>query len=71
MDHGGYAQISDLLNWYTDLGVDALRWAMVIVLIFNVISAIGYIIAARYLLDDLPRNDGQEDTPQAEGGAKL
>ncbi|MEM7081033.1 MAG: MFS transporter [Pseudomonadota bacterium] len=30
---------SDLLFAFTDLGQDALRWAMVIVLIFNVISA--------------------------------
>ena len=49
--------LSDGLFMFTDLGVDALRWAMVAVLIFNVISALLYFVAAKYLLDDLPSEE--------------
>lgn len=51
--------LSDLLHAFTDLGVDALRWAMVIVLVFNVISAGLYFVAAKYLLNDLPNSEAQ------------
>ena len=45
--------LSDVFNNFTDLGVDSLRWAMVWVLSFNVISAILYMFAAKYLRKDL------------------
>jgi hypothetical protein len=37
----------------TSLGQDSLRWALVISLIFNVISAILYLMAARTIKEDL------------------
>lgn len=45
--------ISDVLNMSTSLGVDSLRWAMVSVLILNIVSTLFYLIAAKYLVDDL------------------
>lgn len=45
--------LSDGLNNFSDLGVDSLRWAMVLVLVFNVISALLYIRAAKFLRGDL------------------
>jgi predicted MFS family arabinose efflux permease len=45
--------LSDVINSYTDLGVDSLRWAMVSVLVFNVVSTIFYLFAAKYLREDL------------------
>ena len=45
--------LSDVFNNFTDLGVDSLRWAMVWVLSFNVISAILYMFAAKFLRKDL------------------
>jgi len=47
--------MSDGLNMFTSLGVDSLRWAMVLVLIFNVISALLYLRAGRFLVGDLDR----------------
>ena len=47
--------LSDVLFAWTDLGPDALRWAMLMVLAFNVISAVLYIFAGKFLLKDLPR----------------
>lgn len=44
---------SDLLNQFTDLGGDSLRWALVISLIFNLVSALLYIIAGKTLKEDL------------------
>ena len=44
---------SDVLAATTDLGADSLRWALVISLIFNVISAILYLVSSRTLKDDL------------------
>jgi predicted MFS family arabinose efflux permease len=44
---------SDVLNMSTSLGQDSLRWALVISLIFNVISAILYLMAARTIKEDL------------------
>lgn len=45
--------VSDLLLSFTDLGVDSLRWAMVSVLLLNVVSTVFYLFAAKYLRDDL------------------
>ncbi len=45
--------LSDLFNNFTDLGVDSLRWAMVWILSFNVMSAILYIVAAKFLRKDM------------------
>lgn len=45
--------LSDVINSYTDLGVDSLRWAMVSVLVFNVVSTIFYLFASKYLREDL------------------
>ncbi|MFT7651952.1 MAG: MFS family permease [Limisphaerales bacterium] len=44
---------SDVLNITTDLGADSLRWALVISLIFNVVSAILYFLASRTIKQDL------------------
>ncbi|MEM7101202.1 MAG: MFS transporter [Pseudomonadota bacterium] len=44
---------SDVLNATTDLGADSLRWALVISLIFNVISAGLYWAASTTLKEDL------------------
>ncbi len=45
--------LSDVIHLTTDLGVDSLRWAMVVVLIFNVISAALYIMAGLTVNKDL------------------
>ena len=47
---------SDLLNAYTDLGDHSVRWALVSVLIFNVLSTVFYLMAARDLRADLARS---------------
>ncbi|MFM7119095.1 MAG: spinster family MFS transporter [Gammaproteobacteria bacterium] len=47
---------SDLLNAYTDLGVYSIRWALVSVLIFNVLSTVFYLMAGRTLREDLARS---------------
>jgi MFS family permease len=44
---------SDVRNATTSLGQDSLRWALVISLIFNVVSAVMYLLAARTLKEDL------------------
>jgi len=44
---------SDVLASTTELGSESLRWALVITLVFNVISAACYLFAARSLRDDL------------------
>ena len=44
---------SDLLNAFTDLGSESLRWALVISLAFNFVSAILYLIAGKTLQSDL------------------
>ena len=44
---------SDILFVTTDLGQDSLRWALVLSLIFNVISAVLYLGAGRTLKEDL------------------
>jgi predicted MFS family arabinose efflux permease len=44
---------SDVLNATTNLGQDSLRWALVISLVFNVVSAVMYLLAARTLEEDL------------------
>ena len=46
---------SDLLLAYTDLGVYSLRWALVGVLVFNLLSTIFYLMAAKDLKADLAR----------------
>ena len=45
--------LSDVINATTSLGPDSLRWAMVCVLIFNVISAILYIMAGKTVAEDM------------------
>ncbi|MBT5601414.1 MAG: hypothetical protein HOJ61_04200 [Gammaproteobacteria bacterium] len=45
--------LSDVINLTTDLGVDSLRWAMVVVLVFNIIAAVLYIMAGRTVNEDL------------------
>jgi MFS family permease len=45
--------LSDVLHVTTDLGTEALRWALVVSLVFNVVSALLYVYAARYLKVDL------------------
>lgn len=47
---------SDLLNAYTSLGVLSVRWALVSVLVFNVLSTVLYLMAARDLKSDLARS---------------
>ena len=47
---------SDLLNAYTDLGVNSVRWALVSVLMFNVLSTVFYLMAAKELRSDLARS---------------
>jgi MFS family permease len=44
---------SDLLNHYTSLGTESLRWALVMSLAFNFVATFCYIRAARTLGDDL------------------
>lgn len=45
--------VSDLLNAFTELGSESLRWSLVICLVFNLISALLYLIAGRTIKDDL------------------
>ena len=45
--------LSDTINLTTDFGVDSLRWAMVSVLVFNIISAVLYIMAGRTVVEDM------------------
>ncbi|MBX3707926.1 MAG: MFS transporter [Pseudomonadales bacterium] len=47
---------SDLLNAYTDLGAESIRWALVSVLVFNVLSTVFYLMAGRDLKQDLARS---------------
>jgi predicted MFS family arabinose efflux permease len=47
---------SDLLNAYTGLGVQSVRWALVSVLVFNVMSTVFYLMAAKDLRSDLARS---------------
>jgi MFS family permease len=47
---------SDLLNAYTDLGVESIRWALVSVLVFNILSTVFYLMAGRTLREDLDRS---------------
>ncbi len=45
--------LSDVLNYTTSLGVDSLRWAMVSVLVFNIIAAVLYIMAGKTVVEDM------------------
>jgi MFS family permease len=47
--------ITDVLNAYTGLGSESLRWALVCVLTANVAAAVLYLYSARYLREDLER----------------
>jgi predicted MFS family arabinose efflux permease len=47
---------SDLLNAYTELGAESVRWALVGVLFFNVLSTVFYLMAAKDLRSDLARS---------------
>jgi MFS family permease len=47
---------SDLLNSFTGLGIESIRWALVSVLIFNLLSALFYLLAGRELKSDLARS---------------
>ena len=46
---------SDLLKAFTDLGELSIRWALVSVLLFNVLSTVFYMLAGRDLKSDLAR----------------
>lgn len=46
---------SDLLMAYSDLGVYSIRWALVSVLVFNILSTVFYLLAAKDLKSDLAR----------------
>jgi len=46
---------SDLLMAYSGLGVQSIRWALVSVLVFNVLSTVFYLLAAKDLKSDLAR----------------
>ncbi len=48
---------SDVLNAHTGLGNHALRWALIAILGFNVLSAVLYMLAARTIRDDLKLKD--------------
>ena len=45
--------LSDLLNAFTDLGIESLRIALICVLFFNVVSTLYYLLAARHLRQDM------------------
>ena len=47
---------SDLLNAWTDLGADSLRWALVLCLTFNLVSAAMYLAAGKTIRADLAAN---------------
>ena len=53
---------SDVLNATTSLGDDALRWALVISLIFNLVSAIFYLVASRTLREDLAAGRAMDES---------
>jgi MFS family permease len=48
--------VSDLLNAFTGLGRESIRWALVSVLVFNLLSAFFYLLAGRDLKSDLARS---------------
>ena len=48
---------SDVLNKYAGMGVQSVRWALVSVLVFNVLSTVFYLLAARDLKVDLARSN--------------
>lgn len=54
---------SDVLNARTGLGDDALRWALIVVLVFNVLSAVFYMVAGRTVRDDLKLKDAAAADP--------
>lgn len=45
--------VSDVLNVTTDLADESLRWALVISLVFNLLSAVLYLMASRTIREDL------------------
>jgi predicted MFS family arabinose efflux permease len=45
--------LSDVLNNTTNLGVESLRWAMVAVLVFNIVAAALYIKAGKTVVEDM------------------
>jgi predicted MFS family arabinose efflux permease len=47
--------LSDVLNAYTGLGAESLRWALVCVLMVNVAAALCYFIASKDLREDLAK----------------
>ena len=47
--------LSDVYQATTSVGVDSLRWSMTSVLVLNVISWLLYLVAAKYLIQDLAR----------------
>ncbi|MEZ5559592.1 MAG: MFS transporter [Pseudomonadales bacterium] len=48
--------LSDALNAFTDLGSESLRWALLTVLMANVVGTIYYLLAARHLRQDMANN---------------
>lgn len=54
---------SDVLNAHSGLGNEALRWALVVILVFNVLSAVFYLVAAKTLREDLKLKDAAMATP--------
>jgi MFS family permease len=48
--------LSDLFNASTGLGTESLRWSLVAVLIFNVVSTLFYLAAGGTLREDLARS---------------
>ena len=50
--------LSDVLTASTDLGPDALRWALTVALVANLASALLYLTAARTLREDLADSQG-------------
>lgn len=54
---------SDVLTAHSGLGNDALRWALVVVLGFNVLSAVFYMVAAKTVRDDLKLKGGAIAVP--------
>lgn len=47
--------LSDVLSRHTDLGAESLRWALVCVLMVNVLAAVCYFVASKDLRADLAR----------------
>lgn len=65
--------LSDVLNVTMGLGDDSLRWALVICLVFNLISAVCYLIASQTLREDLPPVTDQvlpPDSPKASANSR-